>query len=322
MESCSAPAKTDAPAGLETEVGSGREEPDDLLALLPGHGGSAFGGEGSRALEDGTPHELRRRPLEERSVGNDHVAANHDRRTERALEFGVELFPHACEHLDPPGQGSDLLREESSAQSVSFECEVSVRAVAPPDDAVRVKKLEDLAPRDRKQRADNAVGATFARSREARETALAPAGEEVRLDPVLPLVGGGDPDRAGFPSHLEKGLVADPARARFRREAEGAGDRPGIAPAKEEPKPEPAGVIRDEREIPVSVPAAPAVVHVGDGEAPAVRFRDLCRPEEERRAVGAARNGEEDRRAPRQELRFRRVDDRLSDRVHPLCYDA
>ena len=75
-------------------------------------------------------------------------------------------------------------------------------------------------------------------------------------------------------------------------------------------------MILDVCEIPVRVAAAPAVVNVGDGEAPTVSGRELGGSKEKRCRVRTPGHGEENGSAARQEAGFGRVDEGFLDRVH------
>ncbi len=162
--------------------------------------------------------------LEQFRVGDDDVSSGPDGWTDRFFEVAFQPLAAAGELLDAARDRLAIFfserRRELPAEAVPVEAEVAVRGVASEGEAARGEKLPDLDPRHAEHRPDDPVGAALTRSGEAREPASAVARQEVRLDPVLPLVRGRDPRSSDFARHLEKRVVANVPCARFRREAQ------------------------------------------------------------------------------------------------------
>ena len=133
---------------------------------------------------------------------------------------------------------------------------------------------------------------------------------------------GGDPRRSGFARHLAERVVADESGARLGREAEPPRLRARVPLPREEGEPEPPRVGRNEREVAVGFSPAPAVVNVRDGERPWGRRRELRGSVQEGHGVRAARDGEQDRRAGRDESLPGGSEQRFADCVHSSWYDA
>ena len=83
-------------------------------------------------------------------------------------------------------------------------------------------------------------------------------------------------------------------RPRLGRETKLAGRGPRVASAGEKGKPEPAGMLLDEPQVPVRLASAPAVVDMADGEMPPGFGRNLGRSVKQRHRVSSAGDGEEE----------------------------
>src|SRR6266542_3175442 len=111
------------------------------------------------------------------------------------------------------------------------------------------QKVEDPPAAHVQHRSDDAVLSLTFDAGEARETCPPLARQEIRLQPVLPLVRGHDPLRTGFRGHLGERRVTRVPGAGFRGKPESPGLYPGVAPPEEEGEPEPPRVLAHEREI-------------------------------------------------------------------------
>ncbi len=180
------------------------------------------------------------------------------------------------------------------------------------------EELENLLPRNGEQRPDDAVRALLARAGEARGSTASLPGHPVRLGDVVVLVGRRDERRSGLPRHVEERLVAHVAGRRLDRKAQPPRGAPGVDAALEEEEAEPAGMLRDEGAVAVGLAGAEAVVDVPDRQPPAGLRHHLGRGDEERHRVGAARDGEEDRRARRHQSLLGGLRERATYGTHRL----
>jgi hypothetical protein len=300
-EDSSAALDPDPPSRLEAEVCAAGEPAENLFALPARHRRPAAAREGGGCGLHRLSLELGGPTGEFLGVREDRVGAPSDRAGRLLFEIAVEAIPEVgpspCLFL-PLLAERGRRRGDRAANAVAREGEIAVGAVPAERETARFEETPDLGAGNLQKRPYDAVRAPHPRAGEAGDAAVPLAGEEERLDDVLSLVCRGDPGRARLPSHFEQSGVAQPPRARFRREAAAARLFVRVAESGEERELEPAGVIANECEIAIRLASAPAVVHVADGEAPAERERGQGGGVKERQGVRPARNREE-HRAPR-----------------------
>jgi hypothetical protein len=317
-ESLAAAAKSDSSTGFEAKIAPARQQPNDLLALAPRERRSSWPRERERALQKRLAAQFVGRLRQQRCARDHDVPPEGDRGTKVNVERSIELLSSHGELLDAIRESVELLilQYELSPQSVPREPEIAVRLIPAPGKTALCQELEDLAPGDSEQRPDHPVGPSFSRAGEAREAAPTALRKKVCLDPIVSLVCGCDPRGPGLARHLEERLVADPSRRGFRRKAELPAFSARVPAPLKEGEPEPSSVLRDEPEVPIRVPAAPAVVDVRDGKRPAELRRELRRREEKGRRIRTPRNGEEDRRAAGHQALLGGAEQSVADRIH------
>jgi hypothetical protein len=309
----------DSPPGLETEVAPPGEQLQDPLALAAGHRRPARSREGSGEPFERYPGDLPGEARQEARLDDRAARAEAHPRQDALGELPLDPVAQDPEPLHLRGQAFALGRgevRELPPHAVAEQTQVAVRGVPAESDAPVRQKREDLPPRHRQQGPDDTVSANSPGPREQGEAAAPAPTEKVGLEEVVLLVRGGDGAHAQRARHLVQSLVAHQAGSGLRGDAERPGSGPGVAVSGSERETEPSGVLRDEPQVPVCLPAAPSVVDVPDRERPAGGSGDLDRSGEQGHGVRSSGDGEENRAAPGKDTRLSGFEKGGRDSVH------